>query len=256
MQWGNLTWPDIGKAAENGCLVIQPLGSTEQHGHHLPVDTDAGIVGEVARRAAQKVNRTLVLPCLKYGISWHHIDFPGTISVSLETYIAVIKDIASCLARHGFKILILLNGHGGNAAALKAASSAFLDQIDLKIIALTYWEIIDSQKVATIRTSALGGMSHAGEFETSVQLALNAGRVYPDRYVANPRKAKLPYTKEDMFADGPVLVSARLRQANKIGVVGDPTSASAQKGQAFLDLAVDALAALLEALQTETVNSS
>jgi len=120
MLWQDHTWPELADAARKGYLVVQPCGSTEQHGKHLPVDTDSAIVFEVAQRAADEVGRTLVLPCLHYGLSSHHLDFPGTVSLSLETYTTLFRDIARCVAHHGFKILILLNGHGGNTAALWA----------------------------------------------------------------------------------------------------------------------------------------
>ena len=248
MLWQDHTWPELADAARKGYLVVQPCGSTEQHGKHLPVDTDSAIVFEVAQRAADEVGRTLVLPCLHYGLSSHHLDFPGTVSLSLETYTALFRDIARCVAHHGFKILILLNGHGGNTAALKAISGEFLHEIDIRIMAATYWDLIDSEAVARIRTSPMGGMSHSGEFETSIQLAMRSDRVKTDRYVTNPRKAWLPHTKKDMFREGCISFPVRFKEAAEVGTLGDPTSATAQKGEAFLKLAVAAFSDILKRL--------
>lgn len=245
MLWQELSWPEIGEASKNGFLVIQPCGSLEQHSTHLPEDTDASIVSEIARRAADEAGRTLVLPCLPYGISWHHIDFPGTVSLSLEAYCAMIRDVAKCVAHHGFKVLILLNGHGGNSAAVSAISGAFLHEINLRIMAFTYWDIIDKDEVAKHRSSPLGGMNHACEFETSVQLALRPHLVKTDQYVAKLREVRLPHMKKDMFFSGAISFPRRVKEMSEKGVVGDPTTSTPEKGAIFLKLAVAALADLL-----------
>jgi len=245
MLWCDLSWPELSKAAKENYLVIQPCGSIEQHGRHLPVDTDSRIVSEIARRAAKEVDRTLVLQCMSYGLSWHHIEFPGTISYSLETYVAACKDVARSLAHHGFKTLILLNGHGGNTAAVKAVSSAFLDEIDIRIMALTYWDLIDHEAVAEIRSSAIGGMGHSGEFETSILLSLAPELVHTECYEANPREGKIPRVKKDMFADGCVSFPTKFSNISESGVLGDPTESTMEKGRAFLNLSVVALTDLL-----------
>ncbi len=249
MLYQELSWPEIGDAAKNGFLVIQPCASLEQHSTFLPEDTDASIVSEIARRAAEEVGKTLVLPCLPYGISWHHIDFPGTISLSLDTYCSMLRDIAKCVAHHGFKILILLNGHGGNSAAINAISGAFLHEIDLRIMALTYWDVIDKNEIAKLRDSQIGGMSHAGEFEASCQLALRPHLVKTDRYVVKLRDSGLPHMKRDMFFSGGISFPASLKQYTEKGVVGDPTSSTPEKGEAFLKLGIAALAEILRNLQ-------
>lgn len=241
MLWGNLSWPELSRAAEENSLVIQPCGAIEQHGRHLPVDTDSRIVSEITRRAAQKAGRTLVLPCISYGLSWHHIEFPGTISFSLETYIAALKDIARSVAHHGFKTLIFVNGHGGNTAAIKAVSAAYLDEINIRIMALTYWDLIDPETIAKIRSSALGGMGHSGEFETSILLALAPELVHTDNYEVNPRKGTIPHVKKDMFAEGSVSFPTKFNNISESGVLGDPTESTREKGEAFLNLGVEAL---------------
>jgi creatinine amidohydrolase len=251
MLWSEQTWPDLSELAKENYLVVQPCGSIEQHGRHLPVDTDSRIISEIAHRAAKEVDRVLVLPCLSYGLSRHHMDFAGTISYSLETYISVCKDIAYSLTRHGFKTLILLNGHGGNRAALKAVSSAFFDEIDIRIMAVTYWELIDPETIAKIRTSPIGGMGHSGEFETSIILSLSQELVQTENYEANPFKVKLPHTKKDMFEEGCISFPKKFNKITKSGVLGDPTDSTPEKGRAFLDLGVAALADLLRRIQQE-----
>jgi creatinine amidohydrolase len=245
MLWQERSWPEIEEASKKHFLVIQPCGSLEQHSTYLPEDTDTSIVSEIAKRAAEEAGRTLVLPCLPYGISWHHLDFPGTVSLSLETYCAMIKDVGKCVAHHGFRILILLNGHGGNSAALNAISGSFLHEINLRIMAVTYWDIIDKDEVGKIRSSSLGGMNHACEFETSCQLALRGHLVRTDRYTAKIREVSLPHMKKDMFFPGAISFPRKVREYSEKGVVGDPSSATIEKGEKFLKLAVVSLADLL-----------
>lgn len=252
MFWQECNWPEIQEAAKNKYLVIQPCGSLEQHSTHLPEDTDTSIVSEIARRAAEEAGRTLVLPCLSYGISWHHIEFPGTVSLSLETYCAMIRDVAKCVAHHGFKVLILLNGHGGNAAALNAISGSFLHEINLRIMAFTYWELMDKDEVAKIRSSPLGGMNHACEFETSCQLALRPHLVKTDQYVVKIREVRLPHMKKDMFFPGAISFPRKVKEYSEKGVVGDPTASTVEKGEIFLKLAVAPVAGLLRNLLEQT----
>ena len=115
-RFNHLTWPEINEAIGQQKLVLLPTGSTEQHGRHLPLDTDVflaeSVCLEVARRAKGKV---LVLPPISYGLNLHHIDFPGTIHINPENFIAFCVDITKSVAYHGFEKILLVNGHGSNA---------------------------------------------------------------------------------------------------------------------------------------------
>jgi creatinine amidohydrolase len=248
MMWQELTWPELAQAAADDLLVVQPVGSIEQHGRHMPVKTDSFIIGEVARRAAGRTQNALVLPCLQYGLSWHHIDFCGAVSLSIETYIALLKDVFRCVSRHGFSTLILFNGHGGNTSAVKAASQAFLDDIPLRIVAVDYVDLIEPEAVAAVRSSPLGGMGHSGEFETSIMLYLDPDRVKPDRYTSQVRQSSLRWARKDMFADGKLTSGVKFNQISESGVLGDPTDSTPEKGETFLELAVAGFAELLHAL--------
>ena len=127
-------------------------------------------------------------------------------------------------------------------------------KIDIRIMAATYWELIDPGAIAKIRTSPIGGMGHSGEFETSVVLALSPELVHTERYEANPFRVKLPHTKKDMFAEGCISFPRKFDKLTKSGVLGDPTDSTPEKGRAFLDLGVAALADLLRRVQ-EVQNS-
>src|SRR5690242_10837451 len=115
-RFNRLTWDEMNDAIAMQKLVILPTGSTEQHGRHLPLDVDVflceSVCLEVGRRAPDKV---LVLPPISYGLNLHHIDFPGTIHIEPETFIAFCLNITKSVAYHGFKKILLVNGHGSNA---------------------------------------------------------------------------------------------------------------------------------------------
>ena len=118
-RYNHLTWPEINEAIDQQKLVLLPTGSTEQHGRHLPLDTDVflaeSVCLEVGRRAKGKV---LVLPPISYGLNLHHIDFPGTVHIEPENFIAFCVDITKSVAYHGFEKILLVNGHGSNASLI------------------------------------------------------------------------------------------------------------------------------------------
>lgn len=152
--------------------VVIPLGSTEQHGHHLPTSTDATIVEAVARRAAARAaarGRFLVAPTLAYGCSHHHIPFGGTLTVTAATYVSLICDIVSGLAQQGFRSIVLLNGHGGNDAPIRVAVDRLTNELrcPAHVAAASYWTVATA--AAPTGTYEPG---HAGSFETSAMLAL------------------------------------------------------------------------------------
>src|SRR5690606_33149988 len=117
-----LTWPEVEELVKRCQTVVIPLGAIEQHARHLPLATDYLAVLEVAKEAARRVN-IAVAPSIMAGVSPHHMGFPGTISLSEETFAAVVFETAASLARHGFRRIILLNGHGGNDLALVNATA-------------------------------------------------------------------------------------------------------------------------------------
>lgn len=115
---GELTWPDVKEFLAVHDVAVVPVGSCEQHGLHLPMDTDAYDAFWLSLKAAEKAQCALVAPPIYYGVSSHHMDFPGTITLSPCT----LEQLASSLIKHGFKKILFENGHGGNTPALEAAT--------------------------------------------------------------------------------------------------------------------------------------
>ena len=175
-----LTRDQLSAAAQSTTLVL-PLGSTEQHGHHLPTRTDAAVVEALAHRAAALAATrvpVLVAPTLPYGCSHHHLPFGGTMSLTTSTYVEVICDLVAGLAAEGFRSVVLLNGHGGNDAAIRVAVDRLTNEIrcGAHVAAMSYW-----LAAAAVVESSGWAPGHAGHFETSAMLALYPELVDLDR---------------------------------------------------------------------------
>lgn len=195
MKLMDMTWGEV-KGKER---VIVPIGSIEQHGPHLPLNTDTLIAEGVSKEIASRLN-AVIAPAVIPGVSVEHMDFPGTLSLSREVFIKKIKEICSSLSRHGFKEIILINGHGGNRKALKS----------LKMTKVKYLDIVKQIK----------GYDHAGEIETSLMLYLHPEKVRNSKI----RKQDFKFPGKDKW---------RMLDYSKSGVLGDPTKATAEKGKRY-----------------------
>ena len=120
MKFEKMKWPELKKEAEKGNIVLIPAGSIEQHGYHLPVDTDTDIVSYIAKEVSEKTN-TLLLPTVYYGYLEYGLNFCGSVSVTNNSLINYMTDIVVSLYKTGFKKVLIINGHGGNYAALCTA---------------------------------------------------------------------------------------------------------------------------------------
>lgn len=248
MRWGDLTWPEIEECARQDYTVILPCGTIEQHGLHLPVDTDTDIANTIAERVAGATPKTLTLPTLWIGLSPHHTGFPGTISFSFNTYGAVLKEIAEGVQRSGFKRLVFLNAHGGNQGILQGRALGLMDEIGMNIMVITYWHLI-KDAIEQHRKSEIGGMHHACEFETAVELHLRPELVRMEKAVKNLNRPKLSYAAKDMASGGAGFIAMPYRKESGYGVKGDPTVATPETGAALLDAVVTRLSAAIREYQ-------
>ena len=244
----DLTWEDAkARAAENATILL-PAGSIEQHGPHLPVETDSRIVWEVARRAADQVAdriNILVTPPLEFGYSTHHREFPGTMTLSGTTYMAVLVELCESLLRNGFRRIFILNGHGGNSDPINMAVRAIRDtHEDVLVGAGAYWSIA-SQALSHARESPIGGMSHACELEASVMWHLRPETVKPERFQKRITRWRSPHVKDDLLDSGHIKLGFHFPDITPQGFQGDPTLASPEKGEKFLGLIVDEVARFL-----------
>jgi creatinine amidohydrolase len=235
-----MTWPEVEAAGEAGvAAVMLPIGSTEQHGRHMPLDTDCLIARELCRLAAEAAEeqgvRLLVAPTLNVTLSWYHMQFPGSLRLSTATFLQVFAEVCDSLARHGFTRLIAVNGHGGNAAALTVAVNYALETTGRRVFLVQWWEL-----AADVLAEIEGPLIHAEEAETSIALALGQ-RVVEDEAARDDRgdavrTAGLPWTsfgKYGMTHKGPgvVVPMDMLRDISASGVVGDATKARRETGE-------------------------
>lgn len=223
---GHLAWPEvpaIEPGAARGVTLLVPLGSTEQHGPHLPLTTDTEIAVAVSRIAAERDPRLVVAPALPYGSSGEHQAFPGTLSIGTEATELVLVELCRS-ATVGFGSVMLVNAHGGNSEAVAGAVA----RLAAEGRAVAAW------------FPAWGGDLHAGRTETSLMLAIAPERVHLERAE--------PGDERPIEVLLPILRQRGVRSVSGNGVLGDPTGASSEEGHRLLAEAADRLIAAADAL--------
>jgi creatinine amidohydrolase len=238
-----LRWNEIAELDRNGTLIVVPTGAIEQHGHHLPIDTDIYNSSQIAFRAAERareagIGPVLVAPPVWWGTSPHHLAYPGTISLRLQTMSDLLVDICASLWRHGFYRILFLNGHGGNIGVLTASALRISEEVGISPAVVSYWTLIKDTLVQ-IGESAKGGMGHACEMETSLQLHLRGDRVAMGQAGPDMPRQLTSYSCIDFRDPGPVMIPWDFVRDSKTGAMGDPTTASDEKGKRIADAAVE-----------------
>lgn len=236
------------EAIDGGAVVVVPVGATEQHGAHLPLETDWRLCSEVAERACVRAQEegvpALVTPAVWVGYSPHHMDFPGTVTLDASTFLALVGQISRSLWHHGARKILLLNGHGGNANLLRSAVQQLRFEHGVRVAAASYWDFA-LPAIAQWRASGPGGINHACELETSLMLA-----VRPDLVDAGEARDAtwLPasgFLSGDLALGAPVTVAWSFSELSDEGPLGDPTVASAERGAELLAAIVDRMTAFL-----------
>lgn len=253
--WSTRTAPEIRElAAEAGSLLVVPIGSIEQHGRHLPVATDSILVSEIAQLGVDRVHEeipVLSLPPFWSGYSPHHLSFGGTVSLEFDHMQRAIEDIVGSALSNGFDAVLLLNGHGGNAALVTGAVSTIgTDHPEAEVLGLTYFQLAEPF-IDEIRDSELGGMGHGGEFETSLMLHLHPDLVRTDELAGTPMNEPYDRGIDDMFAGGPLAVYRGFEEYSETGAIGDPDLASAEKGEQIYERLGDELESILRDIHEE-----
>ena len=248
-RYEKLTWPEINDAVDLGKVCIIPCGAVEQHGHHLPLDVDlvcpVGIANGTGREIPYKM---LVLPVVAYGYTGHVMDFPGTINQDFEHFMHHVLDITKSLAYHGFKKIILLNGHGSNMPNLDlvARRTNLETDAECSVIAWRNLLTVDKQFMPRWRQSKFpGGCSHACELETSLYMYLDADNVRKDKIKGDTisfNNEESPFNWVDLFAAGPATVVSWTSSYSDTGVLGDAELATPGKGREAYEEAVKQLA--------------
>lgn len=247
-RYEKLTWPEINDAVDLGKVCFVPCGAVEQHGPHLPLDVDLVCPLGVARGAGEQVpDKMLVLPIVAYGYTGHVMDFPGTINSDYRTFQDHVLDIARSLAYHGFKKIVLFNGHGSNMPNLDLVARRTNLETDAECVCLAWWNLltVDKEFMPAWRESKFpGGCSHACELETSLYLYLDGDNVRKDKIesgVVGFNEEDSPFQWVDLFGQGPATVVSWTSSYSATGVLGDAELASEEKGRRAYEEAVKQL---------------
>jgi creatinine amidohydrolase len=246
-----LTWPEVRRVASEERVALIPVATLEDHGLHLPIDTDLRLTAEICRRAAEAAAEDVVLlPSVPHGYSPHHMDFPGPITIAWDTFTRYLVDIGSSLARHGFTRLLYVNGHGSNQSFVNAAARLVgVEHAGVLAAAAFYLSGERSARlIEELRESELGGMAHACELETSLYLAIDPEAVQMDKAVDELGWPQSEHAWMD-WADGPLGVMPWWSSFTSSGVQGRPTLATAEKGERLLAAAVEEIVEFVRELK-------
>src|SRR3954451_3491633 len=247
-RYEKLTWPEINDAVDLGKVCIVPCGAVEQHGPHLPLDVDL-VCPVGAPTGAGKIipDKMLVLPVVAYGYTGHVMDFPGTINQHFEHFMHHVLDVTKSLAYHGFKKIVLLNGHGSNMPNLDLVARRTNLETDAECILAAWWNLltVDKDFLPGWRESKFpGGCAHACELETSLYLYLAGEDVRKDLIksdVISFNEENSPFNWVDLFAAGPATLVSWTSSYSATGVLGEAELATAEKGKRVYDEAVKQL---------------
>ena len=248
MRWEELSAPEVEALDRDATIVVLPLGSVEQHGRHLALGTDSMLAHAVALAATERCKPAVaVLPPPWYGFSAHHMRFAGTVTLRLDTLLSLVEDIAESVVAHGFRRLLVVNGHGGNNGAIDVLASKLGHRHygRARIACLTYFQLA-REAIAELRQSAPGGMGHACEFETSVMLHLRPELVAMERAETTYPKTGSRYLTTDLLGGSAARTYHDFADLSPSGTLGDPSLASAEKGAQFFAAAVEALALFID----------
>lgn len=240
VMWKELTAAELRDTAQAGAIVLLPVASMEQHGPHLPVGVDTILCESVCKAAAEHVAGEMpivVAPTLWCGMAEHHMAYGGTFTFDLPTYQAVLQAFLKSIARHGFKRVLIVNGHGGNISALSAFLPDLVQATGLKLCATTYFELAQPDIAKVLEDQ--DRVRHACEGETSLMMVVAPELV---------RREKLPEAHGPAHSTPRPLGVGRYRSFRDFsasGVVGDARRASAEKGQRLATVCRDAIAAVL-----------
>ncbi len=234
-QFAAYSWAEVGEMEIKDKIILIPLGSTEQEGTHLPLGVDTFVAEAIANEVAKETG-SLAGPALPLGYSEWFLEFPGTISLKIETLIRVLREYISSLIYHGFRKFIFVNGHGGNSPAVDVISREFTMKHDVQIAMVEIWKIANSfaKDIPDLKENMF---RHAGELMTSVMLYL-----HPD--TVDMEKAKVEYVKSSKpsfktkstlgpaeFKGVEISLYDKAKRLTESGIMGDPLSATVKKGE-------------------------
>lgn len=247
-----MSWPEVQAALAAGKrTALLACGANEQHGPHLPTGTDAYLGTEIGVRAARKAGNALVAPTIRPGLSEHHMHFAGSFTLSIETFVGLLRDYVSSLARQGFLRVVVFPSHGGNTDTLRAHLPSIARGVAGRCELVLARRGVLAMSEATEMLAAEGisrgrAGAHAGYTETSMMLAHAPHLVHPDRFEPGRwdedfyRPENIASSQMESFLHG-------IQTQSPNGILGDPAGSSADVGERILDLVADSIASDLAA---------
>jgi creatinine amidohydrolase len=224
--------------------AVLVTGSCEQHGAHLPMDTDTYLAARVAGSACD-ITGDAVLPPLPFGYNEKELDFPGTASIPAQVYLDVVVGIGRSLRRSGWNRLLVVNGHGWNNDLVRAAVHVLNEEPDFTAACCSYWSLCLPEVREHRESPTPGGMAHACEFETSLMLHLRPESVRGGPYEDEISYRRLPGVHHDLLEKSAIFMPETFGLLSRTGVIGSPSLATAEKGKIWFEAAVQRLADFL-----------
>ena len=243
--WSNLTASELNALAKADAIVLLPVASTEQHGPHMATGVDTVLCGEVCRRTAALVSAArpiVVAPVVWMGLAEHHVALGGTFTLSLSTWHLVLRELCTSIKRAGFTRICIVNGHGGNMAALAALTTDLTRELDLPIATTSYWNLAHETGAFAEILERQQSVQHACEAETSMMLAVAPDNVRKDQLAHAVGPAESIGGPMGAALAKPVARWRSFKDITPNGVLGDASCATATKGEQLLDSAATLLA--------------
>ena len=249
----DLSWPDAQAAIQAGAMAVIPVGSLEQHGRHLAINTDNVLGDAIAEAAVREASdrglKVLLCPPLHYGYTMHNMDFPGTMTLRAETLLAVGVDLVTSLAHHGCRRIVLLNSHGSNWSILDLIARDVMNRRPEVLVAAIFPIKMAAAELERLREAKqTGGMSHGCELETSLMLHLTDLTDMSQATAADRMTSRLRTCPVDPYGPGKkkVYLSTWFLENSKHGALGDPTPATREFGKKLFDSIVAGLTDVIE----------
>lgn len=246
MIWDKLTSRQI-EALDKNIPVLLNIAATEQHGGHLPVSTDR-LIGEYLSSLLDELmpDEILILPAVAIGCSDHHMGFSGTLSMSHNTFIAVVKEIIQSVIHHGFRKVILLNSHGGNQGVMQV----IVEQLGFanpkaSIVGATWWNVA-KEELKAISETGPGGTGHACEFETSLIKLIAPQLVQESKIEQGKNVNSFEAANGDMLTGPKVSYYRTMKELTPNGIFGNPIKSSKDKGEQIAECVARALQQLVK----------
>ncbi|MEQ1698450.1 MAG: creatininase family protein [Hyphomicrobiaceae bacterium] len=242
VHWNRLTASELNDRAKADAIVLLPVASVEQHGPHLGTGVDMFLAAEGCRRTAEIVAKSraiVVAPTVWMGLAEHHVAYGGTFTLSITTYHALLRDLCRSILRAGFKKILIVNGHGGNIAALNALATDLAQELDAPIAVTTLYNLAHEKGAYKAILEDQEGVRHACEAETSMMMTVAPDCVRKDKI--KDAHGALTATR-GLGVMSAINVWRSFKELTPSGVIGDARKATPEKGEKLFDTAAELLA--------------